>query len=53
MIDRIQQISKKNAQYVPQEVKEENAFTEASEEQFEELGQLYNDFKYRNIRKRF
>ena len=53
LIDRIQQISKKNAQYVPQEVKEENAFTEASEEQFEELGQLYNDFKYRNIRKRF
>lgn len=53
LIARIQEIAKRNSQEVSQEQKEENAFTEGGEEQLEELGQYYNDFRYRNLRKRF
>lgn len=54
LIERIQEIEKQNKQYVPQETKEENAFNEAGEEELEEtLESYYNDFRFRNMKRRF
>ena len=53
LIERIQEISKKNQQEIPQETKEENAFNEASQEVDDSLDPYYNDFRFRNIRRRF
>lgn len=51
LIERIQAIEKANKQNIPQETKEEEAFTEAGEET--ELEMYFNDFRNRNIRRRF
>ena len=53
LIDRIQEISKKNERFIPQEQKEEAAFNEASEEAAEELEQYFNDFRSRNNKRRY
>lgn len=51
LIERIQAIEKANKQNIPQETKEEEAFTEAGQET--ELEMYYNDFRNRNTRRRF